>query len=132
MRNLTKYLMALWLTAGLIIAPLQAMSAGMPMAGTEAVPCGKNMAAEAESRSGAHNSHHVSQESAASHCPSCPHQGCQQGDGCSSQGCVSFQLQPAAIAGFQLHPGNDSDSGIILQPTSFVSRTDPPLLRPPA
>gem|GEM_PF-3157229 len=131
MRNLPKNLMSLWLAVALIIAPLQAMAAGIAGAGTDAAPCAMNMGAEADSRSGSHDSHRVGQDSAASQCPSCSDHDCNQGGECSSQGCVSFHVQPAAIAGIRLHHIGNSDPRTILQPTIIVSRSDPPLLRPP-
>jgi hypothetical protein len=131
MRNLSKNLMALWLAVALVIAPLQAMTAGIAAAGTDAAPCTMNLAAEAGSRSGAHDAHRAGQDSAASHCPSCSDHDCNQGGECSSQGCVSLHVQPAAMTAIRLHHIRHSDPRIIFQPTFVASRTDPPLLRPP-
>ena len=127
MRNLTKNLMALWLAVALVIAPLQAMTAGIAGAGTGAAPCAMNPAAEA----GAHDAHRAGQDSAASHCPSCSDHDCNQAGECSSQGCVSLHVQPAAMTAIRLHHIRHSDPRIIFQPTFVASRTDPPLLRPP-
>jgi len=131
MRNLSKNLMALWVAVALVITPLQAMTAGIAGAGTDAAPCAMNMGAGADSQSGAHDLHRVGQDSAAAQCPSCSDDDCNQGGECSSQGCVSFHVQPAAIAGIHLHHIKNSDPCTILQPAGIVSRTDPPLLRPP-
>jgi hypothetical protein len=131
MRNLSKNLMALWLAVALVIVPLQAMTAGIAGAGSDAARCAMNMDGGADSQPGAHDTHRAGQDPAASHCPTCSDQGCNQGGECPSQGCVSFHLQPAAITGIRLQHIKNSDPLIFLQPTSIVSRTDPPLLRPP-
>jgi hypothetical protein len=131
MRNLTKNLMALWLAVALIVMPLQAMTADIAGADTGAAPCAMNMAAEADSRSGTHDAHLVSQDSAASHCPACSDHACMQGGECSSQGCAGFHVQPATIAGILLHHSGNSDPRVSVEPTLIASRTDPPLLRPP-
>ena len=129
MRKLPKNLMTLWLAVALVIAPLQAMTAGI--GGADAAPCAMNLAAETDARSGAHDSHRGGQDSAASQCPACSEHACHQGGECSGQGCVSFHVQPAAIAGIRLHHIGNSDPRTVLQPTIIVSRTDPPPLRPP-
>lgn len=131
MRNLSKNLMTLWLAVALVLSPLQAMTAGTDGAATDAAPCAMNLAAEADSRSGAHDSHRVAPDSTASHCPACSEHTCNQGGECSSQGCFGFHLQPAVITGIRLQHISNSDARAILQPTIIVSRTDPPLLRPP-
>jgi len=131
MRNLTKNLMTLWLAVALIIAPLQAMTAGIAGAGTDAAPCAMNMTAEADSQPGAHDSHRVNRDSATSHCPSCSDHTCNQVGECASQGCVSFHVQPAASGGIRFHHISNSDLRTTLQPSIVVSRTDPPPLRPP-
>jgi len=123
--------MALWLAVALVIAPLQGMTAGIAGVGSDAAPCAMNMDAEADSQPGAHDMHRASQDSAATHCRTCSDQACKQGGECSGQGCVSFHVQPAAITGIRLQHIRNSDPRIILQPTIIVSRTDPPLLRPP-
>jgi len=131
MRKLPKNLMSLWLAVTLVFAPLQAMTAGIAAAGSDAAPCAMDMDAGADSRSGSHDSHRVGHDSAASQCPSCSDHDCNQGGECSSQGCVSVHVQPAAIAEIRLHHIENSDPRSILQPTVIVSRSDPPLLRPP-
>ena len=131
MRNLMKNLMSLWLAVTLVFAPLQAMTAGIPGAGTDAEPCAMDMDAEADSQSDSHDSHRVGQDSAASQCPSCSDHDCNQGGECSSQGCAGFHVQPATIAVILLHHSGNSDPRVRVEPTLIASRTDPPLLRPP-
>jgi hypothetical protein len=132
MRSLMKNLMALWLAVALIITPLQAMTADIAGAATDAAaPCAMSMAAEADSRSGTHDAHQVSQGLAASHCPPCSDHGCNTGGECASQGCVSFHIQPAVIVGTLLHHSRNAESRVRVEPTLIASRTDPPPLRPP-
>jgi len=131
MPKLTKNLMTLWLAVALVVAPLQAMTAGIGGPGTGAARCAMNMDAQADSQAGAHDMHRASQDSATTHCPTCSDHGCNPGGECPGQGCVSFHIQPAAIAGICFHCIRSSDPRITLQPSIIVSRTDPPLLRPP-
>ncbi|MGI9321776.1 MAG: hypothetical protein ACR2O5_10210, partial [Thiogranum sp.] len=128
---LPKKLMALWLTVALVIAPLQTVTAGSTGDGNDAEHCAMNTVSEADSRSGAHDMHQDNQDPAASHCPACSDQTCNQGGECSSQGCVIVHLQPAAISAMHLQHITNSDRAITLQLTRILSRTDPPLLRPP-
>jgi len=127
-----KNLMTLWLAVTLVSAPLPGMAIGVAAAGADSAPCAMDLAAGTDSHTTTHALQGVSQGSATEHCPDCSDHNCDPGGGCASQGCAGSQVQPAAISAMQLHQLRQVPPRSILQTTSVDSRTDPPLLRPPA
>ena len=119
MRQLANNLMVWWLAVTLVIAPLQAVSAGAAVSQLDDLPCAMHLPDE------------ENQNADASHCPACGEHPCHHGGECSDQSCVSWHLEPVAMVIIRLTDMAHSDSHIPLPATIFLSRTDPPLLRPP-
>jgi hypothetical protein len=127
-----KNLVTLWLAVTLVIAPLPGLAIGVAGAGADSAPCAMDLAGGTNSGTTTQALQGVSQGSATEHCPDCSDHSCDPGGGCSSQGCAGSHVQPAAIAAMQLHQLRHVSPRSILQTTCVDSRTDPPLLRPPA
>ena len=125
MIRMIKIFAALWLSLGLAVAPLQAAAIAAPAGDAE--PCAMTGSKHALSEQHEHAQH--GQES----CSDC--ENCQQHD-CGSDGCpvgmgCGYHMQPAVMT--SLHSGSRPQlaSEHFIGDSSLVTRTDPPLLRPP-
>jgi len=127
MAKLLKNLCAVWLAMALSLVPLPVFAAQPAAAGGE--PCPMHAADNSDAQAfGQHNARQTGDN-----CPHCNH--CKKGscsdEGCASGHCATVNLHPGITSDVGIPVSASADIGIAVSGRHIVSRSDPPLLRPP-
>ena len=122
-----KLFAVLWLAINLAVAPLQLLAEQAIPASDDAAPCMMHSAGGPDTSQSGHASHHSPAKDACAHCEQ---NGCADG-GCPANSCPGMHLHPGLVSDKISATVPQRGKAPVDKVTELVTRTSPPLLKPP-